>query len=229
MTGHTFSFAGETLTALPSRGLWWAGAQTLVVADLHLGKAGRIARRSGALLPPYEVADTLARLSALVAELAPARVICLGDSFDDDRAADELDAAARGTLQGLGAGRDWVWVQGNHDPAAMMGQGGARHGQTEGVAELTLGPLCFRHIAGGSGTPEVSGHYHPKLRLPARMGGGRRACFLLGRSGIILPAFGTYTGGLDAHDPALQRAIGPGAVAVVTGRTAFALPLSACV
>ncbi|SDW93157.1 ligase-associated DNA damage response endonuclease PdeM [Roseicitreum antarcticum] len=221
MTGHDFTFAGETLTALPSRALWWPGAHTLVVADLHLGKAGRIARRSGALLPPYEVADTLARLSALVAELAPARVICLGDSFDDDTAAAELDAPALAALQGLEAGRDWIWVQGNHDPMAMNAAG-------QGVAAFAFGPLCFRHIAQADGLPEVSGHYHPKLRLPARMGGGRRACFLLGRSGIILPAFGTYTGGLDAHDPAVQRAIGPGAVAVVTGQTAFALPLSAC-
>lgn len=221
MTGHTFNFADETLIALPSRALWWAAARTLVVADLHLGKAGRIARRSGALLPPYEVTETLARLSALVSELAPARVICLGDSFDDDLAAEELDAAARATLQALAVGRDWVWVQGNHDPGAMRAAG-------QGVAAFTLGPMCFRHIAKGDGAPEVSAHYHPKLRLPARMGGGRRACFLLGQSGIILPAFGTYTGGLDATDPVLQRAIGPGAVAVVTGRTAFALPLSAC-
>lgn len=220
MTGHKFTFAGETLTALPSRALWWSRARTLVVADLHLGKAGRIARRSGALLPPYEVAETLARLSALVVELAPARVICLGDSFDDDVAAGELDAAAQATLHELAQAREWVWVQGNHDPAAMAGQG---------LAAVTFNKLCFRHIAECDGTPEVSGHYHPKLRLPARMGGGRRACFLLGQSGIILPAFGTYTGGLDVTDPILQRAIGPGAVAVVTGHTAFALPVAACV
>lgn len=221
MTGHNFNFAGETLTALPSRVLWWAAARTLVVADLHLGKAGRIARRSGGLLPPYEVADTLARLSAVIADMGPQRVICLGDSFDDDLAMKELDPMARATLQELEAGREWIWVQGNHDPLAMSATG-------QGLDTFTLGPLCFRHIAECDGTPEVSGHYHPKVRLPARMGGGRRACFLIGRAGIILPAFGTYTGGLDAHAPVLQRVIGPGAIAVVTGQTALALPLSAC-
>ncbi len=55
--------AGATpLRRLPSGALWWPAEGLLCVSDLHLGKSERIARRGGHVLPPYETADTLARL-----------------------------------------------------------------------------------------------------------------------------------------------------------------------
>ncbi|MEO1703838.1 MAG: metallophosphoesterase, partial [Pseudomonadota bacterium] len=54
MNEHEFSLAGATLTARASGALFWAASSMLVVSDLHLGKSDRIARRSGAMLPPYE-------------------------------------------------------------------------------------------------------------------------------------------------------------------------------
>jgi metallophosphoesterase superfamily enzyme len=70
---------------------------------------------------------------------------------------------------------------------------------------------------------EVSGHYHPKYGLPGW--GDRRPCFLLDVRRLILPAFGTYTGGLDAREPALRNLFGTRAVAVLTGARAIAAPL----
>ena len=49
------------------------------------------------------------------------------------------------------------------------------------------------------------------------MAGRARPCFLIGRSHLILPAFGHYTGGLSHDRPAL-RALVPEGVAVLTGR-----------
>jgi len=97
-TGVSLDLGGAVLTLLAERALWWAAERTLIVSDLHLGKAERMARRSGALVPPYETAETLARLSALIGRLAPAHVICLGDSFDDLRAAEALDVPTRDDL-----------------------------------------------------------------------------------------------------------------------------------
>ena len=54
-----FTFCGAHLLALPSGALLWPEQRLLTVSDLHLGKSERIARRSGQLLPPYEVIDTL--------------------------------------------------------------------------------------------------------------------------------------------------------------------------
>ncbi|MCH1387195.1 MAG: metallophosphoesterase, partial [Rhodobacteraceae bacterium] len=54
MDGYQFSLAGATMVALPSGALWWAAQNLLCVSDLHLGKSERMARRGGAMLPPYE-------------------------------------------------------------------------------------------------------------------------------------------------------------------------------
>ncbi len=209
--------AGADLTACASGALWWEAARLLCVADLHLGKSERLARRGGALLPPYETEETLARLAAEVARLAPAVVVCLGDSFDD--AAVALAPAAAARLRGLAAGRDWIWIAGNHDPGAPAFAGGA-------AAEHRVGPLVFRHVAvAGADCGEISGHYHPKLRLPVRGRALTRPCFLFDARRLVLPAFGAYTGGLHADSPALARLFAPDARAVVTGDPCVTLRL----
>ncbi|OYU19301.1 MAG: metallophosphoesterase [Rhodobacteraceae bacterium PARR1] len=213
MTAYAFLLAKADLIALPSGALHWPAQQTLCVSDLHLGKSGRMARRGGSLLPPYEVRATLEKLDADIDRTKPARVICLGDSFDDLAAAGELEDHARLWLARLMAGRDWVWIEGNHD-AGPVEIGGTHR------ADLTLGPLTFRHIA----TPaigEISGHYHPK----ARLGGTARPCFLLDADRLILPAYGHYTGGLRVEDPVLQTLMQPQALAILTGPRATPMPM----
>ena len=214
MNTHDFDFAGTQLSALPSGALFWPSEGCLVVSDLHLGRSGRYARLAGALLPPYEVEETLARLDADIAATAARMVICLGDTFDDLQAA-ELPEPQALWLARLMAGRRWVWIEGNHDPGPV-GLGG------EHRAELALGPLRFRHIAAPGASAEISGHYHPKLRLA----GQSRRCFLVGAARVILPAYGTYTGGLGATDPILCDLMGAGAVAVLTGTAARPVPMS---
>jgi len=215
--GVSLELGAAALTLLPEGAMWWAAAGLLVVSDLHLGKAERMARRTGALVPPYESAETLARLEALTTRLGPAHVLCLGDSFDDLHAARGLAPEIRARLATLMAGRRWTWVLGNHDPGPVE-MGGAC------VAELRLGGLVLRHAAApGETRPEVSGHYHPKAGLR----GLRRPAFVTDGRRLILPAFGTYTGGLDAADPAIAGLMGHGARAILTGPTPAALPLAA--
>ena len=201
-----FSLNGAHLTALPSGALWWGAQRLLCVSDLHLGKSERMARRAGALLPPYEVAETLSKLEADIAVHSPAKVVCLGDSFDDLAAGAGLDEAARLRLTVLQAGREWVWIEGNHD-AGPLDLGGVH------LAELALGGLVFRHIAAGNlaaDCGEISGHYHPKVRLA----GQGLPAFLLGQTRLILPAYGAYTGGMMADRAPLQGLMGPRARAL---------------
>ncbi len=216
--------AGAGLLALPSGALWWEAEGLLAVADLHLGRSERLARRGGALLPPYESEDTLSRLERLVVALAPAHVLCLGDSFDDGAAARALPVPLARRLAQLAEDRRWTWIAGNHDPRPP-GLPGAH------AEALALGPLRFRHIAAeappGPGEGEVSAHYHPKARLHHR---GRRICrpaFLSGAGRLVLPAFGTYTGGLDARDPLFAALLGPAARVHLTGRRIVTLPRAA--
>ena len=116
MDEQPVTLAGARLAARASGALWWPEERLLCVADLHLCKSERLARRGGPLLPPYETAETLERLADEIAALAPAGVVCLGDSFDDGAAGAALDAEDAARLMALMAGRDWIWIAGNHDP-----------------------------------------------------------------------------------------------------------------
>ena len=211
------SLAGETLVPLPSGALWWPGERLLAVSDLHLGRAERTARLGGGLLPPYETEDTLERLAEAVAETRPRTILSLGDSFDDLDAAGAVGAAVVECLSGLAAGRHWIWIAGNHDPGPVDLPGSF-------VSQHRRGPLVFRHIAQPGARGEISGHYHPKMRLWLSGTHVARPCFLADADRVILPAFGTYTGGLDATDPVFDDLFGTGGCAWLTGRRVTCLP-----
>lgn len=221
MNGQVLTLNGMDLLARASGALWWPTERLLCVADMHLAKSGRIARRGGTLLPPYETRETLDRLAEEIDLLTPTRVVCLGDSFDDDAGAASLDPHEAATLASLAAQRDWIWIAGNHDPARHALPGRC-------VTELSTGPLVFRHEAvPGTVTGEVSGHFHPGISLD--LGGRRlrRACFLCDGARLILPAFGAYTGQLDSSHPAIAGLLSPNAVAVLTETPCLRVPAAA--
>lgn len=215
----SFEFCGVALHALPSGGLYWHEVGLLVVSDLHLGKSERIARLSGQILPPYETIDTLTRLKSDLDTTGARRVICLGDSFDDLQAGEQLVPRIGDWLTTLMAGREWTWIEGNHDPGPINIGGKHR-------AQSTEGPLLFRHEAGaGASVGEVTGHYHPKAQLVMRGRTVTRPCFLYDTRRLILPAYGTYTGGLRSNSEVLKRLMADSARAILTGKTAVEIPM----
>jgi DNA ligase-associated metallophosphoesterase len=218
MNAHVFQFRGETLHALPSGALFWPSERFLVVSDLHIGKAERTARRGGPMLPPYEGIDTLLRLSADITATEPRTVVCLGDSFDDAEAADALDEDTVAHLAPLMAGRAWIWIEGNHDPGPV-GLGGSH------LSQLAVSGLVFRHIAEPGTTGEISGHFHPKARLRTRARSITKRCLLVDAARIILPAYGTYTGGLYCDAPELDRIMEDGATAILLASPPVAVPM----
>ena len=220
MSSTSFTLSDATLTARPSGALWWEDAGLLCVTDLHLGKSERMARRGGSLLPPYETTETLARLRLEIEALDPRAVICLGDSFDDNECVRWLDDHARSEISALMSGRRWIWIAGTHDPSATE-LGGSY------MAEVQRGPLTFRHVAEPRFTSgEISGHYHPKARVPTRGGTVSRPCFVHDGERLILPAFGLYTGGLGTDEADLGTLFGEAAVCILTGeRTTTTVPL----
>lgn len=217
--GCAFELSGMPLMARSSGALWMPVEQTLVVSDLHFGKAERNARRGGGLWPPYDNEATLARLEAEVAALKPRMIVTLGDSFDDPRCVAELAPLDRERITALAVSRRLIWITGNHDPASNGLPG-------EGTNTLRLGPLTLRHIAELSETAEISGHYHPKATLMVRGRRIARKCFLLNKERIIMPAFGAYTGGLDVLAPEFQDLCGHDAHAILTGEKALRAPIT---
>ena len=218
MKGHNFDIHRAGLTALASGALWWAEQKILTVSDLHPGKSERVARRHGPMLPPYETRDTLMRLESDVHRTAAKTVICLGDSFDDLQAARSLNEDETLWITRLQAGRKWIWIEGNHDPGPV--QFGGTH-----LDEFANSPLIFRHIAVLNASGEISGHYHPKHTMRARERSITRPCFIYDENRVILPAYGTFTGGLRSTDAIFQNLFGTRARVVMTGRIPQILPL----
>lgn len=178
--------------------LWLPGSATLVVSDLHLEKGAAFARR-GMMLPPYDTAATLSRLGAAVASYAPRLVISLGDSFHDRIGSAHLPGCYREQLQGLQRGRDWVWIEGNHDPDRPVGLEGSF------LSELHVESLVFRHEPkAGAADGEIAGHLHPVARVVRRGKGVRRPCFASDGKRLLMPAFGATTGGLELRHPAMR-------------------------
>lgn len=204
----SFEFAGHEMRLGQARALYWPAERALLVADLHLEKASWFAAR-GQMLPPYDSRDTLERLADAVKATGARRVITLGDNFHDDAGALRLDAHCIGMLEALTRALDWVWITGNHDEQLPKGFGGAI------LPELQIGGVILRHEArAGESAPELSGHYHPKLRINVRNRHIARPCAVMGRSStgaerMILPAFGSLTGGMDAGAQEILAALQP--------------------
>ncbi len=215
---NAFRFRDAKLAALPSGALHWPARSLLVVSDLHFGKSARASRHGGAALPPYETRETLLRLEGDLAATGARRVICLGDSFDAPDIGDALPEEENLWIARLQAGRDWIWIEGNHDPGPI-GLGGTH------LAQLEIGGLVFRHIASPEGLGEVSGHYHPKASLRLRGRVLTRPCFLVDAARLLLPAYGAYTGGLDTRSAVLQSLMAPDALAILTGPQPCAVPM----
>src|SRR4051812_11472214 len=190
-----FSFCGHELMALAQGALFWPARKALLVADLHLEKASWFARL-GQMLPPYDTIATLADLTALSVSTDAREIWCLGDSFHDRFGCERLPARAREMLGALTNATRWTWITGNHDPVMVDHCGG------EVVEEAEVDGLLLRHEADPAETrPELSGHFHPKLRISHRGRLVSRRCFVATDRKLILPAFGALTGGLDAAIP----------------------------
>ncbi|MBU4531207.1 MAG: ligase-associated DNA damage response endonuclease PdeM [Hoeflea sp.] len=178
--------------------LWLPASGALVVSDLHLEKGAAHARR-GMLLPPYDTAATLARLGEAITRYDPRLVISLGDSFHDRIGSQHLPEPYRQALQALQRGRDWAWIEGNHDPEKPVGLEGAW------CSELHLETLVFRHEPRpGAADGEIAGHLHPAARVVRRGKAVRRPCFASDGKRLLMPAFGSTTGGLELRHPALR-------------------------
>ena len=203
------SFADQELLLTTGRAVYWPREGTLLVADLHLEKASYFAG-TGQLLPPYDSRETLERVACAIRETGARRVVTLGDNFHDSAGSTRLEPHAEGMLAALTRAVDWVWITGNHDPEMKARAGGTL------VHELEIGSIVLRHRASkGETRAELSGHYHPRLQLTVHRRRIQRPCAVIsaGRAGgggrMVLPAFGALTGGMDARDPAILKALQP--------------------
>jgi DNA ligase-associated metallophosphoesterase len=174
----------------------------LIVADLHLEKGSSYAAR-GQLLPPYDSRETLTRLAGAIDRYDASTVIALGDSLHDVAAGERIGEEELEMLRIMQEDRDWIWVNGNHDPEISERFGGHVTG------DLAIDGIALRHIPStGRVTHEIAAHLHPAARLVMHGYSIRRPCFVANGLRIILPAFGTFAGGLNVLDAAFEPLFG---------------------
>ena len=200
---ESFTFAGQVLEPTLEGALYWPEMKALLVADLHLGKGQALVAR-GQYLPPYDTDATLKMLSVVVHRTEPELVVCLGDNFHTKEQASQLSPKSLNALSGLMAGRDWLWLTGNHDPELPLALGGDMAEATDlGPFHLAHEPFATAKEAVEAGVEAlVCGHLHPSARLENGGRRLRRKCFARSKRQLILPAFGSYAGGLNVLDPA---------------------------
>ncbi len=188
-------FAGHRLVLDAGLALWWPDEAMLVVSDLHLEKSTFLAQ-FGSAVAPYDTADTLERLVGLLARYRPRTLLLLGDTFHDRLAWERLEDKTRDQLLAICASVETCcFIEGNHD------LGMTRDPRLCFADSHVRGGILFSHEPALPLMPQVIGHFHPKVRTSLR--GHRLAgkCFAMNRSLLIMPAFGSFTGGLDLLDP----------------------------
>jgi uncharacterized protein len=213
-------WAGERLMLLPEKAIWWPGAASLIVADLHFGKAAAF-RMAGIAVPESTTASDLQRLDDLIVGLQSRRLILLGDFFH---------SAAGLQAEMMSAVEDWrrkraeleiVLVPGNHDKKSGEPPPGWNiRTVCDGWIE---GPFAFCHEPREiDGSYVMAGHVHPAISLRESYGSGMRVpCFWFGRRQAILPAFGSFTGTHAIRPVRGDRvfAIGKGEIVELTPRS----------
>jgi uncharacterized protein len=198
------------IVLVPGRAAVLPATATLLVADLHLGKAATF-RSQGIPVPEGSASKDLARLAMLVAETRARRLLILGDLFHARSGCTaEVFAEFTATRRQF-AGTEVLLVAGNHDRS--IGRLPAGIGIDSVLRTHDEPPFHFVHEP-GTPLPEpdrddpftVAGHIHPTLAVQAPSG-DRIAdrCFMAETGLLVLPAFGSFTGGHRVEPTARMR------------------------
>ena len=184
----THQLLGQTLRLLPEKGIFWEEKNYLILADLHLGKAGHF-RKSGIPISDLIHSKDILILDKLIAKFKPQQVIFLGDLFHSDH------------NQGWEVFKRWIkskaplpfkLVLGNHD---VLDESSYRISNLKVMEKLSLHPFDLTHIPEETELYNLAGHIHPAVRLTGK---GRQSlrlpCFYFGKKNGLLPAFGNFTG-----------------------------------
>lgn len=186
-----FSIAlqNEKLQLLPEKALYWPRKKSLIISDLHLGKAGHF-RKNGLAVPGNVHFGDLRKMDDLIRSYEIARIIFLGDLFHS-----EMNTEWNVFCDWVGSYPDiqFTLVEGNHDilpRQSYLDLGVDLH------EVLTIDGFSFSHEEVLSDSCyNISGHIHPGISLRGKGKQGLRVpCFYFKPTHAYLPAFGFFTG-----------------------------------
>lgn len=187
---------GEELILLPGKALYWPKEKTLIAADLHWGKTAHF-RKNGIAIPINAQHADESRLSTLVTHHAAERLIIAGDMFHS-RENNQVTIFSHWRLAHNELTIDLVL--GNHDKLAKDIYTGNNMTVHEEV--LDVGPFLISHdILEDADKFYIHGHIHPRFAASGKGRGSiRLACFCMNKQRMILPSFGSFTGGSNVSE-----------------------------
>jgi DNA ligase-associated metallophosphoesterase len=186
--------AGTQWRFLPDRALFCPQHATLVVADVHIGKAATF-RAHGVPVPHGTTDNNLGRLTALITTWQARTLVFLGDLLHARESLGKQTVAALAAWRERHHDVEMVLVEGNHDAKAGALPPELRIGRVAEPWVLESVALCHHPTFDASATV-FAGHLHPVVLLRGRADDSMRLpCFWLRSGLVILPAFGGFTGG----------------------------------
>jgi uncharacterized protein len=202
------SIEDHTLRLMACGAALWVETQTLLVADLHLGKESTMQRN--AIHAPIGASQaTLQKLQDCLETTSAKRVIILGDLVHAKCSLSPSQSKMLKAMLDDHVSSEWILVEGNHD-----------RGSRKQLLDYSLrcvgdvfseGPFEFIHdpqldsnvtltndaserasklLAGSKFT--IAGHLHPAIRM--RDNREKIRCFYQTPQVLVLPAFGSFTG-----------------------------------
>ena len=193
---------GKLFRADMSGALYWPGEDALIVADLHLEKGSAFAKR-GQLLPPYDTRETLRGSPPPSTASPPGPSSRSATACTTSRRRDASASRSWRSCRCMQEDREWIWVTGNHDPRLDERLGGSV------VGDIEVEGIVLRHEPRpGHVTHEIAGHLHPAAKLSMHGYTLRRPCFVGNGLRLVMPAFGTYAGGLNILDEPFEPLFG---------------------
>lgn len=181
-----------SLRLLPEGALWIENEKLLVVADVHLGKSAAF-RARGLPVPEGDTARDCKRMLDLAQKCQAEQLVIAGDLF---HAASGIGPDLVTTLHQFltDLAIPLTLVVGNHDAkirSLPAGLAGAPHLDLGESLRIIHDPA---HAEGER--LHISGHWHPVVRIAdGRRTSLRLPCFVYRNHTLVLPAFGSFTGG----------------------------------
>lgn len=209
MSTLAVDLCGERVLLHPERALIWPATRTLLIADPHFGKDD-VFRRAGIALPSGTAFADLARLTTLIEAHACERLLVLGDF---------LHAATHAGDSFLTAFSEWrashphlavEVIAGNHDRRERADRW--KDVIRWHTVPLVHPPFVFSHEP----VPDVrgyviAGHIHPVFHMARVRRRLRVPVFWKRADVLVMPSFGSFTGGATIRPTATDTlyAAGP--------------------
>lgn len=211
------TLAGELVLLLPQKALYIPACKTLVLADVHIGKAASF--RSRNFFAPDGISNfDLFRLSQMIHQFGAERLMILGDLVhsQDGMTSSEVEVFER--FRAAHPGLSVTLILGNHDRKVRLP---ASWNLDLIKGHMVEGPFVFSHdLLKTRDGYVLCGHVHPSVVL---YGQGKQRerlpCFWVRQKYAILPAYGVFTGSFTIEPTRDDR------VFVVARDTVVQIPL----